>query len=95
MGGVIVVVATWVVAGTGVGSMRVSGFAVGATVKTVGGVDGSTTMMLGSGAAVAGTVTAGTVMAVTVVVSVAESVLCAKALTALDVSMSFVCSAAT
>jgi hypothetical protein len=80
--GAIVVVAGWVGAGVVTGSTRASGFgsgfgsglAVGVTVRTVGGVDGSTTMMLGSGAAVAGTARTGVVNAVTVVLSVAASV---------------------
>jgi hypothetical protein len=100
-GNVVVVncVGAGVVGGSGFTSGLGSGFGsiltVGVTLKTVGGVDGSTTMMLGRGAAVAGTVIAGAVATGIVDDSGAASVLWASASTAFDVSLSLACNAAS
>jgi hypothetical protein len=99
----VVVVAVWVGVGivvgsifdSGFGSAFGSGFAVGVTLSTVGGVDGRTTMMLGSGAAVAGTIATGTVDTGIVEDPGVTSVFCVSASTALDVSLSLVCRAAS
>jgi hypothetical protein len=101
--GNVVVVANGVGAGVVGGSSFTSGLGsgfgsiltVGVTLKTVGGVDGSTTMMLGRGAAVAGTVIAGAVATGIVEDSGAASVLWASASTAFDVSLSLACNAAS
>jgi hypothetical protein len=84
-----------VVGGSILGSGLGSALAVGVTVRTVGGDEGRTTMMLGKAAAVAGTAMAATVAVGIVEESGAASVFWASASTAFDVSFSLVCSSAS
>ena len=88
-------VGTGVVAGSTLASGLDSGFTVGVMVRTVGGVEGNTTMMLGRGAAVGRAVATGTVATGSVDDCGAASVDCASASTAFEVSLSLVCKAAS